>query len=83
MDHTDWIGIGQTIGILATAIVSVLGAIQSLRNGKQIEGVHELVNSLNAKMTKDARAQGVRAGAAGEKPPSEVSNVPPEQRPAV
>lgn len=62
----DYQGIATLIAAVTAAVISVLSAIQSFRNGKQIAEVHVLTNALTDKRAVEARASGVSAGTAAE-----------------
>jgi hypothetical protein len=55
-------GIAEIIVALGITIPSIIGAVQSYRNGSKIAEVHELVNGQSAKLNAMAEAKGFVEG---------------------
>lgn len=71
------------IGALTAAIVSIISAYASLRNGGKLDQVHTLVNGQSTRMESLAQQTGFAQGSMGQmgKPPTGVRGIAPHTHP--
>jgi len=70
------------IGAITAAVVAIVGALASLRNGQSIGKVHDLVNGQSVRMEALATRTGFAEGSMPHvgNPPTQVSAAPPQTR---
>lgn len=58
MEHADWIGLSVLIGTVTSSIVSILAALQAMRNHTAIKEVEVKVNGVTDKLVSTAHENG-------------------------
>jgi hypothetical protein len=63
MDHIDWIGLSTFTAAMASAIVSIISVLASLRAHGRIDNVEKSVNGITQKLVEEAHHSGIMEGA--------------------